>query len=140
MPDWAQQIGHNVAAIRQRVAEACARAGRAGDEVRLVGVTKYVGLAAARALFAAGVLDLGESRVQQLMPRVSALGRAAADLDAQVSGDAPRWHLIGHLQRNKVKYLLPQVRIVHSIDSTGSLRKSSRLRPVATSRWRSWSR
>lgn len=101
-----RQVAQNLAQVRARIAAACQASNRLADEVHLVAVTKYVGLASIRALLAAGQLDLGESRVQQLMPRVEALSELS-----------PRWHLIGHLQRNKVKYLLPEVRIIHSVDS-----------------------
>lgn len=104
-----QQVARNLATVREQIRAACQDAGRQPDEVTLVAVTKYVGLAAIRALLAAGQRDLGESRVQQLMPRVETL--ASEDLPQ------PNWHLIGHLQRNKVKYLLPDVRIIHSVDS-----------------------
>jgi hypothetical protein len=114
---WESRLRDNLAAVRERMAAACARARRAPAEVRLVAVTKYAGPAVIRALLAAGVRELGESRVQVLSARVALLGSGAAPLDAAPMDEAPRWHFIGHLQRNKVKYLLPRVRLVHSLDS-----------------------
>ena len=111
---WEDRLHQNVADVRARIADAAARAGRDPAEVTLVAVTKYAGPAVIRALLAAGCTDLGESRVQQLMQRVDALGTADAALD---TAGSPRWHMIGHLQRNKVKYLLPRVRIIHAVDS-----------------------
>jgi hypothetical protein len=99
-------IAANVAEIRGRIAEAAARSGRTADAVKLVAVTKYAGPDEIRALVAAGCTELGESRPQQLWEHAAALG------------DLPvRWHMIGHLQRNKVERTLPLVMMVHSIDS-----------------------
>lgn len=99
-------IAANLAEIRRRIAAAAARSGRAPDAVRLIAVTKYVGLEEIRALVAAGCTELGESRPQQLWDRAAAL----ADL-------AVHWHMIGHLQRNKVQRTLPLVATVQSVDS-----------------------
>ena len=87
-----KHIAENVAEIRGRMAAAAARAGRPAEDVRLVAVTKYVGLDEIRALVAAGCTDLGESRPQQLWDRAAEL----RDLPV-------RWHMIGHIQRNKVE-------------------------------------
>ena len=88
------------------MAAAAVRAGRRHEDVRLVGVTKYVGLEEIRALVAAGCTDLGESRPQQLWERA-----------AQLHDLPVRWHIIGHLQRNKVERTVPLVAMVHSVDS-----------------------
>jgi hypothetical protein len=106
MPDLVARIGRNLAEIRGRIADAAARAGRRADEVRLVVVTKSVGPQEMRAVLAAGALDLGENRPQQLWERADAL----ADLPIH-------WHLIGHLQRNKVRRTLPCVSCIHAVDS-----------------------
>ena len=102
------RIAENVAEIRGRIADAAARSGRPAEAVTLVAVTKYVGLDLIRAVAAAGCEDLGESRPQQLCQRA-----------AEISGPAIRWHMIGHLQRNKVRRTLPLVCLVHSVDSLG---------------------
>jgi PLP dependent protein len=106
MSQFTARIAENVAQIRGRIAEAARRSGRAADAVRLVAVTKYVAADVVRPLVAAGCLDLGESRPQQLWDRAAEL----ADLPI-------RWHFIGHLQRNKVHRTLPLVAMIHSIDS-----------------------
>ena len=106
MPDIAARIAENVARVRGRIAEAAARAGRTASDVTLVAVTKYVSAEMVRPLVAAGCVDLGESRPQQLWEKAAAL----ADLPI-------RWHLIGHLQRNKVRRTLPLVAMIHSVDS-----------------------
>lgn len=90
------------------MAEACRSAGRNPADVRLVGVTKYVSAASTRMLLDAGCLDLAESRPQSLWAKAAALADHAS---------APRWHLIGHLQRNKIRRTLPLLALLHSLDS-----------------------
>ncbi len=114
-----ERLRENLRQVRATIADACRRSGRDPADVRLVAVSKYADLDTVRALLAAGVRDLGENRVQQLIGRAAALGAAQADLFAadSAAGTAPRWHMIGHLQRNKVKGLLHYSRILHSLDS-----------------------
>ncbi len=97
---------HNLEPIRHRIADAARASGRTADAITLVAVTKYVDAAMARALADAGCLDLGESRPQELWRKAEAL-----------AGCPVRWHLIGHLQRNKIARTLPLVSLVHSVDS-----------------------
>jgi pyridoxal phosphate enzyme (YggS family) len=106
MPDLSARIGENLSRVRQRIAAAAARAGRQAEEIKLLAVTKYVGKAEIRVLVQAGCTDLGESRPQQLWQKA----RELADLPI-------RWHLIGHLQRNKVRRTLPLASMIHSGDS-----------------------
>ncbi len=106
MPDFAARIAENLRQVRERMDAAAVRSGRRGEDIRLVAVTKYVGPAEIRALVAAGCTVLGESRPQQLWERAEQL----ADLPI-------RWHLVGHLQRNKIRRTLPLVAMIHSIDS-----------------------
>jgi pyridoxal phosphate enzyme (YggS family) len=101
----AARIRENFLEIQGLVADAASRSGRSADTVRIVGVTKYVDAAAARAVVEAGCIDLGESRPQSLWDK-------AAQLPNSV-----RWHLIGHLQRNKCKRTLPLLHMLHSLDS-----------------------
>ena len=99
-------IAENLAEVRGRIAAAAARAGRKASEITLLAVTKYTGLAEIEALMAAGCTELGESRPQQLWQRAAALS------------DRPvHWHMIGHLQRNKVARTLPLVAMIQSVDS-----------------------
>src|SRR5437764_4395935 len=98
-------LAERLAALEERLIAACRRAGRSRGEVRLVAVTKTVGPEVAALLPGLGVADLGESRPQELW-------RKAAALPAGV-----RWHLVGHLQRNKVERTLPLCHRVHSVDS-----------------------
>ena len=106
MPNLDQKIIENLAAIRERMAQAAISAGRSPDDIQLVAVTKYVGLPETAALLEAGCRDLGESRPQQLWEKADHPELAAA-----------HWHLIGHLQRNKVRRTLPLVELIHSVDS-----------------------
>lgn len=100
------RIAENLRRVRERIAEAAARSGRSEQEISLVAVTKYVGEFAARAAVDAGCRDLGESRPQELWQKAGQLGI-----------DNVRWHLVGHLQRNKVARTLPLVSLIHSVDS-----------------------
>src|SRR5262245_33004649 len=104
--DKAARIRDNLARVRDTIAAAAARSGRSADQILLVGVTKYVEPDVARILVEAGVTDLGESRPQELWRKAEALH------DLNVS-----WHLIGHLQRNKVKRTTEVPAIIHSVDS-----------------------
>ena len=99
-------IADNLTAVRERIAAAAARSGRAAEAVRLVAVTKYVGLDEIHALLDAGCLDLGESRPQQLQQRA-----------AELAGRPVRWHLIGHLQRNKARKTIGLTTLIHSVDN-----------------------
>jgi len=91
--------------VSAKVAAACARAGRAPDEVTIVAVSKTHPASAVREAAAAGATDFGESYAQEL---------------ATKRGDCPpeiRWHFIGHLQRNKAKLVAGQVALVHAVDT-----------------------
>jgi hypothetical protein len=106
--------------IEDRMAEACARAHRPSTSVTLVAVTKSVSIDVIRTLVEAGLVHLGESRVQELAQRAAMLKEwlARRARDPQVPDPAPpAWHLVGHLQRNKVKQVLPWVDLIHSVDS-----------------------
>lgn len=113
----------NLNRVCETIAAACRRAGRDPAEVRLVAVTKYVTAAVIRELIAAGVVDLGENRVQQLAQRAELLGSdlrgplGTATPPIVAAAARPRWHMIGHVQRNKARALLGHSRIVHSLDS-----------------------
>ena len=103
----AKRIAENLAEVRGRIARAAEASGRAAESVALVAVTKYGDEEATRLLAEAGCGDLGESRPQALWSKAAAL----ADLNV-------RWHMVGHLQRNKIRRTLPLVSLLHSLDST----------------------
>ncbi len=98
-------IQDNVKRVLEEIAESAVKAGRDPGEITLVGVTKTVGCAEMQELMDAGVMHLGENRVQSLVEKY------------EVLKDAPTWHLIGHLQTNKVKYIADKVTMIHSVDS-----------------------
>jgi len=98
-------LSERIDAVEQRIQAACRRAGRARTEVTLVAVTKTVGPEIVALLPSLGITNLGESRPQELW-------RKAAALPVTV-----RWHLVGHLQRNKIERTLPLVHCIHSVDS-----------------------
>jgi pyridoxal phosphate enzyme (YggS family) len=106
--------------VRSRIAAAATKAKREPSEITLVAVTKTAGLEQIREILSLGITDVGESRVQQLAQRAAQVNESLQR--RQTFGDAPmpekvRWHMIGHLQRNKVKQVLPVVSLIHSIDS-----------------------
>src|SRR6185295_4472657 len=109
-------VADNLRRVRERIARAAESAGRSADKIMLVGVTKYVDAQQAAELAAAGCTDLGESRPQELWKKADALAsqRAAGFISAV---QTIRWHLVGHLQRNKVARTLPLVSLIHSLDS-----------------------
>jgi len=112
--------------INQRIAEAANRAGRRPDDVLMVAVTKYATPDQIRQIVELGHADLGESRVQQLQQRAPQLNEflarkrtlaAAASKADDRTPQKVRWHMIGHLQRNKAKAVAPLVSLIHSVDS-----------------------
>jgi len=96
----------NLREVRDRIAQAARRSGRPPDAVRLVAVTKAVPPGTIRLLLDAGQADIGENHAQQLRDRA-----------AELEGAPVRWHMIGRLQRNKVKYVVPVAAMIHSVDS-----------------------
>jgi PLP dependent protein len=98
-PELASRLQGNLADVRRRIEGACARSGRLAGSVALVAVTKYAELAWVR-----GLLALGETQL------------AALGAGSQSAGE-PAWHLIGHLQRNKIRKMLPIVRLIHTLDT-----------------------
>lgn len=111
-----KRIEKNLKQIREKIAEGCANVGRNPKEVTLVAVTKSVDMDTIKNCLDAGVTELGENRVQQFISR-------AAELDAYLQrrrnelARPIRWHMVGHLQRNKVKGALPWASMIHSVDS-----------------------
>lgn len=106
MTGSSSRIAENIARVRERIAAAARASGRSATDVKLVAVTKYVGSAEVEAVVAAGCRDVGESRPQDLWEK-------AADLEQTDVA----WHLVGHLQRNKVRRTIPLVALIHSVDS-----------------------
>lgn len=125
-------IATRLADVRALVTAACERAGRDPAEVTIVGVSKTHPLETVAAAIEAGMVDLGENRAQEFVPKAVGAGE---------SGLAPRWHFIGHLQRNKVRQVLPQLYALHSVDSERLIEEITRrwdsgIRPASGERLR----
>lgn len=98
-------VKENLETVERRVAEACARAGRSRDEVTLIAVSKTKPIEMLSEAYEAGARDFGENKPQELR-----------DKYPQLPEDI-RWHMIGHLQRNKIKYIIDKACMIHSVDS-----------------------
>jgi pyridoxal phosphate enzyme (YggS family) len=104
--DKTLSIAQNVARVQERMRQAALRVGRDPASVRLVAASKTVDAARIRAAIAAGVTILGENYLQEARDKIGQLGRQSA-----------AWHLIGTLQRNKVRYIFDLFDMMHSLDS-----------------------
>lgn len=113
MASLKSQIQANLTQIRQNIAAACSRCGRDPASVTVVAVTKSATVDAVKCAVDQGLLDLGESRVQQLIDR----SQEVAQYVQRRKLPPVRWHMIGHLQRNKVKAVLETASIIHSVDT-----------------------
>ena len=98
-------IKENYFEVNEKVRKACDRAGRNRDGVTLIAVSKTKPLEDLREAYEAGARDFGENKVQELVDKIP-----------QMPNDV-RWHMIGHLQRNKVKYIVDKVYMIHGVDS-----------------------
>jgi pyridoxal phosphate enzyme (YggS family) len=97
-------VAGNVARVRERIARAARRVGRAPEEVLLVGISKLVDVEPIRRALAAGLPALGENRVQEAREKIGALGRPVP------------WHMVGHLQTNKARDAVLLFDLIHSVD------------------------
>ncbi len=113
-------IAERVEAVRLQIAGACLRSGRSQDDVTLVAVTKGFPAEAVREAAAAGLRHFGENRVQEAQAKLPLL----ADLPPR-----PVWHMVGHLQTNKVKTAVSLFDIIHSVDSLHLAEEISRRAP-----------
>jgi len=100
-------IQQNLAHILEVISAAAKKSGRSLDDIRLMGVTKSIQPDSISQLISAGVTCLGENRVQDFLPKYETLQ----------GPHNPEWHFIGHLQRNKVKFIIDKVAMIHSLDS-----------------------
>lgn len=98
-------LKENLKIVESRIQASCIKAGRSRNEVTLVAVTKTKPVSMLRKAYDAGIREFGENKVQELLEKTD-----------QLPGDI-RWHMIGHLQRNKVKYIIDKVVMIHSVDS-----------------------
>ena len=98
-------LKENLQRVEERIAASCDRSGRRRDEVTLIAVSKTKPVSTLQEAYDRGVRVFGENKVQELVDKYEALPR---DI---------HWHMIGHLQRNKVKYIIDKVDLIHSVDS-----------------------
>ena len=118
--------------VRARIAAAADKSGRRASDIVLVAVTKYASIEDIRELVGLGHADLGENRVQQLVQRAAIIEEFNGRRSERGAKVAPvRWHMIGSLQRNKVKQAVDTVRLIHSVDS---LRLAEELQEYAEER------
>ncbi len=111
-PSLATDLGPRIDAVRERITLACQRAGRPANGVTLIAVSKTWPLEAVVAALNSGVTEFGENRVQEALEKIDSIGSQLASTTAK-----PVWHLIGHLQTNKVKFISGRFAILHGIDS-----------------------
>lgn len=98
-------LKENLYQVQENLKEACRRSGRAESDVTLIAVSKTKPLPMLEEVYSLGIRDFGENKVQELVDKAEQLP------------DDIRWHMIGHLQRNKVKYIVDKVYMIHSVDS-----------------------
>jgi len=98
-------IYQNIQSIKERIEVAAKKSGRNLEDITLVAVTKNHPAYEVEEVIRAGIRDIGENRSQELLPKYEAIGGKV------------NWHFIGHLQRNKVKYIVPFVYLIQSVDS-----------------------
>ena len=98
-------IKENIQAVKETIARACEKSGRKAEDVTLIAVSKTKPVEMLMEAYACGCRDFGENKVQELLDKYEVMPK---DI---------RWHMIGHLQRNKVKYIVDKVWMIHSVDS-----------------------
>ena len=98
-------LASNLQEVERKIMEACDKAGRAREEITLIAVSKTKPVPMLQEIYDLGVRDFGENKVQEL-----------TDKEPQLPADL-RWHMIGHLQRNKVKQVIDKAVLIHSVDS-----------------------
>jgi pyridoxal phosphate enzyme (YggS family) len=138
MTSRSDTLSERYAHVRERIATAAKRAGTDPRTVVLVAVTKYAEPDQIRELIKLGHADFGENRVQQLTQRAAMLDEWLARQRSLTTGgpaknipESVRWHMIGHLQRNKAKKVLEICRLIHSVDS---LRLAEEIQTLAVKR------
>ena len=98
-------IKDNIKQVEERIQAACDRSGRKREDVTLIAVSKTKPVSAIYEVMETGIIDYGENKVQELTDKIETISEPL------------NWHMIGHLQRNKVKYIVDKVKLIHSVDS-----------------------
>ena len=137
-----ETLHERYAHVKERIAASAERSGQRPENIMLVAVTKHAEPEQVRSLIDLGHRDFGENRVQHLvqqaalveeyMARLRVAPSAKGGQGSEAGGPEPvRWHMIGHLQRNKARKVVEFVRLIHSVDS---LRLAEELQPIALRR------
>lgn len=108
-------LKENLKKVEENISKACEKAGRKRDEVTLIAVSKTKPEEMIREIYDQGIRTFGENKVQEMMEK------------QEILPEDIQWHMIGHLQRNKVKYLIGHVALIHSVDSLRLAEEISRL-------------
>jgi PLP dependent protein len=108
-------VAENLERVREQVAEAAAKVGRAVDEIQLIAISKMHDAEKVRAAYGAGQTLFGESRVQEARAKIPLLPSSL------------RWHFVGHLQKNKIRHALPLFELFHSVDSLALAHEMNRI-------------
>ena len=116
MSSFQSELAVRLTRVRERIAEAAARCGRAPDEVKLIAISKTHPASAVERLIELGAVDIGENRVQEAEDKINEVGR-----------DKARWHLVGHLQANKARRAVNLFDVIHSLDSIDLAQRLDRL-------------
>jgi len=111
------RISERIQRLRNTIKSACERADRDPAEIKLVIVTKSAEIEAIQEVIELGYRDLGENRVQRLKKVCAQLDTFLAQSSEEAASQPLRWHMLGHLQRNKVRQVLPLVTLTHSVDT-----------------------
>lgn len=112
------QITQNLDTVKQRIADAAKRSGRLPEEIKLIAVTKGVNTTQIQNIIAEGVSDIGENRIQEAQKKFDIINQCKENGIQEHNIECNcNWHLIGHLQRNKVKTALDLFSLIHSVDS-----------------------
>lgn len=98
-------LKENLSIVEENIKKACEKAGRSREEVTLIAVSKTKPVEMLQEIYDAGIRDFGENKVQEMCEKMDVL---PADI---------KWHMIGHLQRNKVKYIAGRTELIHSVDT-----------------------
>jgi pyridoxal phosphate enzyme (YggS family) len=112
------KISERIKRVKDNVNSACARVNREPDEIKLIVVTKSATIEAIKEVLDLGMTDLGENRVQQLKKVSTQVAEFLVESDSSSTmTPSINWHMIGHLQRNKVRQVLPIASLIHSVDT-----------------------
>ncbi|MGC8774524.1 MAG: YggS family pyridoxal phosphate-dependent enzyme [Chlorobaculum sp.] len=112
-----ERIAENLLAVKEQIAEACRKAGRSVDKVKLIAVSKTKSAAAVREAWDAGQREFGESYVQEFLEKIEA---------PELAGLPLSWHFIGHLQSNKVRQIVGKAAMIHGIDKVTTAEELSK--------------